>query len=665
MPYVNRPWRAALIAAAATALVAGVLAFADPAQASSARTPIAGTHPSWANASTRVSPKAVITGTVDVRVYLAGHNQAGLAAYAKAVSTPGNALYGHYLTPSQVMAAYGPTSAQVSAVQKWLTESSLTVTNVKDEMGGYVEVTGSVQDAVKAFGTTFGMFKGPDGKKDRAPAQTATAPAGVAGDVLAVSGLDTASHFAKPTDELPPPGPNYWVAPPCSQYYGQKIATDKPSAYGAKQPYNVCGYTPRQIRGAYGVSQSGMTGKGATVAIVDAYASPTMPGDANQYAAVTGDKPFAPGQYKQVLAPNFAFTAANQCDAPLWYGEQTLDIEAVHGMAPDANVVYFGAASCTDQDLGDALSLIVSNHSADIVSDSWGEPADLAVILPVYEQLFRAGAAEGIGFFFSSGDSGYENPAEDPGSDMTQTDYPAESPNVTSVGGTSLAIGKSNNYEFETAWGTLLDPLAANGKHWQFPPPGKYPDYYDGSGGGGVSFNFTQPSYQRGVVPDSLATKLPNGTTSATPMRVEPDVAALADPSTGMLVGQTTLQPNGTSFAFSLSRIGGTSVSCPVFAGIEADAQQAAGHPLGFANPAIYQRYGTSAFRDVTDHPLGPGRLAEVRNNYTDPATKTGPLITYLRTLGINGEGTAALPAVKGYDAATGVGSPARYIQSF
>ena len=662
MQYVNRPWRAALIAAAATALVAGVLAFADPAQASSARTPIAGTHPSWANASTRVSPKAVITGTVDVRVYLAGHNQAGLAAYAKAVSTPGNALYGHYLTPSQVMAAYGPTSAQVSAVQKWLTESSLTVTNVKDEMGGYVEVTGSVQDAVKAFGTTFGMFKGPDGKKDRAPAQTATAPAGVAGDVLAVSGLDTASHFAKPTDELPPPGPNYWVAPPCSQYYGQKIATDKPSAYGAKQPYNVCGYTPRQIRGAYGVSQSGMTGKGATVAIVDAYASPTMPGDANQYAAVTGDKPFAPGQYKQVLAPNFAFTAANQCDAPLWYGEQTLDIEAVHGMAPDANVVYFGAASCTDQDLGDALSLIVSNHSADIVSDSWGEPADLAVILPVYEQLFRAGAAEGIGFFFSSGDSGYENPAEDPGSDMTQTDYPAESPNVTSVGGTSLAIGKSNNYEFETSWGTLLDPLAANGKHWQYPPPGKYPDFYDGSGGGGVSFDFTQPSYQKGIVPNSLATRLPNGTINATPMRVEPDVAALADPSTGILVGQTTLQPNGTSFAFSLSRIGGTSVSCPVFAGIEADAQQAAGHPLGFANPAIYQRYGTYAFRDVTDHPLGPGHLAEVRNNYTDPFTKTGPLVTFLRTLGINGEGTAALPAVKGYDAATGVGSPARYV---
>jgi subtilase family serine protease len=665
VPHVNRPWRAALTAASATALVAGALAFAVPAQASSARIPIAGTHPSWATASTRLSPQAVTTGTVDARVYLAGRNQAGLASYATAVSTPGNALYGHYLTPSQVRAAYGPTSAQVSAVQNWLTENGLTVTNVKDEMGGYVEVTGSVQEAVKAFGATFGMFKGPDGKKDRAPVQAATAPAGVAGDVLTVSGLDTANHFAKPTDELPPPGPNYWVAPPCSQYYGQKIATDKPSAYGAKQPYTNCGYTPRQIRGAYGVSQSGMTGKGVTVAIVDAYASPTMPGDANQYAAATGDKPFAPGQYTQNLPSNFTLTAPDECDAAGWYGEQTLDIEAVHGMAPDANVVYVGAASCTDYDLGDALSLIVSNHLASIVSDSWGDIADQESLLPVYEQLFRAGAAEGIGFFFSSGDSGYESPAEDPGSDMTQTDYPAESPNVTSVGGTSLAIGKNNNYEFETAWGTLLDPLAANGKSWQFPPPGVYPDYYDGSGGGGVSSDFTQPSYQKGVVPDSLATRLPNGTINATPMRVEPDVAALADPSTGILVGQTTLQPDGTSFAFSLSRIGGTSVACPVFAGIEADAQQAAGHVLGFANPAIYQRYGTSAFRDVTDHPLGPGYLAEVRNNYTDPSTKTGPLITYLRTLGINGEGTAALPAVKGYDDATGVGSPARYIQSF
>ncbi len=665
MPVVNRHLRFVLTAAAAFTLGTGVMTSAAVAQASPGRTPIAGTHPAWAVASARTSQRTVTTGTVTARVYLAGQNAAGLAAYATAVSTPGNALYGHYLTPAQVKSAYGPTSGQISAVQGWLTGAGLTVTEVDAGVGGYVAVQGSVQAAQQAFGVTFGTFRGPDKKADRAPDQAATAPASVAGAVLTVAGLDTASHQAKPADTLPPPGPNYWVAPPCSTYYGQKIAYDKPSAYGTKQPWNNCGYTPRQIRGAYHVGQSGMTGRGQTVAIVDAYASPTMLSDANQYAKVTGDKPFGPGQYTQDLASDFTQTAANQCDAPGWYGEETLDVESVHGQAPDANVVYVGAASCTDQDLGDALALIVDNHLASIVSNSWGEPFDQSSLVTVFDEIFQAGAAEGIGFFFSSGDNGYESPVEDPGSDKRQVDYPTSSPWVTSVGGTSLAIGRFNNYEFETSWGTLIDPLAANGKSWQFPPPGEYPQYYDGSSGGGVSYTYTQPAYQKGVVPNSLATALPDGSTSPTPMRVVPDVSALADPSTGFLVGQTTLQPNGKTYAFSLSRIGGTSVACPNFAGIEADAQQAAGHPLGFANPAIYQRAGTSAFRDVTDHPFGARHLAEVRNNYTDPYTKTGPLVTYLRTLGIDGEGADALPAVRGYDDSTGLGSPDYYIQSF
>jgi subtilase family serine protease len=669
VPHVTRGLRAAVTAAAAATLAVGVLTSTAAAQPSTARAEIAGTHPAWATPSARMSSQPVTSGTVTARVFLAGQDPAGLASYAMAVSTPGNALYGHYLTPAQVMAGYGPTQAQVSAVSSWLTGAGLTVTMVKDEMGGYVAVQGSVQAAVRAFGVTFGTFRGPDRRADRAPEETASAPAGVASDVLTVSGLDTATHDMTPADTLPPPGPNYWVAPPCSQYYGQKIAVKEPSAYGAKQPWTNCGYTPRQIRGAYGVSRSGMTGKGVTVAIVDAYASPTMPSDANQYAKVTGDKPFAAGQYTQDLASNFTGTAPNECDAPGWYGEQTLDVESVHGMAPDANVVYIGAASCNDQDLGDALALIIDNHLASIVSGSWGEPADDSSEIPVYEEIFQAGAAEGIGFFFSSGDSGYENPSEDPGSDMQQADYPPESPYVTSVGGTSLAIGKHNNYEFETSWGTLLDPLASgvSSRHrsWKDTPPGVYPGGYDGSSGGGVSFDFAQPSYQRGVVPRSLAMALPNGSAATKPMRVEPDVSTLADPSTGMLTGETALQPDGTTFAFSLSRTGGTSASCPIFAGIEADAQQAAGHAIGFANPAIYQRYHTSAFHDVTDHPRGSRHLAEVRSNYTDPSTKKGPLVTYLRTLGIDGEGAAALRAVRGYDDATGVGSPARYIQSF
>ena len=488
--------------------------------------------------------------------------------------------------------------------------------------------------------------------------------------MLAISGLDTAKSEIKPADTLPPPGPNYWVAPPCSTYYAQKIATTEPAAYGAHQPWTNCGYTPSQIRGAYGVSASGATGKGQTVAIVDAYAAPTMLSDANTYAKVTGDKPFTPGQYRQYLPATFTETAADLCDAPGWYGEETLDVESVHGQAPGANVRFVAAASCEDSDLIAADAQIVNQHLASIVSDSFGEPQQYSTLNSTWDQVFEIGAVEGIGFFFSSGDSGYEGVGEDSASSGDQVDYPTSSPWVTSVGGTSLAIGKTSNYEWETSWGTLLDPLATSGTSWQYTPPGLYPDYYDGSGGGGVSTVYTQPFYQRGVVPSSLSENPPTGP-STTKYRVVPDVSALADPSTGFLVGETTLQPNGTTYAFSLSRIGGTSLSSPTFAGIEADAQQAfdsAHHStavIGFANPLIYSLYGTRAYHDVTDHPAGqPFNLAEVRSNYTDPYTKTGPLVTYLRTLGIDGEGSDALPAIRGYDDSTGVGSPNQYIQS-
>ncbi len=663
-----RTYSARVAAAAIGAIAAlGGVSAASSAAAGAPRAELSGTRPAWAVPSKRTSSATVTAGTVDARVYLAGTNPSGLTSYATAVSTPGNSLYGDYLSAAEVQADFAPTSAQVAAVESWLTEAGLTVTEVNSEVGGYVAVSGSLAAAGKAFGVTFGEFTGPEGKSDRAPEQTATAPEPAAAAVLTVTGLDTAKHLARHDEALPPPGPNYWIAGPTSSYYGQKIATNEPTADGHYQPWTNGGYTPSQIRGAYGVTASGMTGLGQTVAVVDAYASPTMLSDANKYALFTGDQPFRLGQYQQALPKNFYDVGEEECEASGWYGEETLDVESVHGEAPNANVRFVAAASCEDTDLAAALAYIVNHHVASIVSNSYGDPADDEPIESVYDKIFQVGAAEGIGFFFSSGDNGYESPEEDPYySDKIQVDLPASSPWATAVGGTSLAIGPSNNYEFETSWGTLLDPLAEGGKSWLYSPPGEYPEYFDGASGGGVSTEYTEPWYQRGVVPRSLATRLPDGTISPTPMRVEPDVSALADPSTGFLVGQTTLQPNGTSYAFSLSRIGGTSVAAPTFAGIEADAQQAAGHQLGFANPAIYGRYGTSAFHDVTDDPFGPGvALYEARNNYTNPYTREGPLVTYLRALGIDGEGAAALHAVQGYDDATGVGSPAYYIQSF
>ena len=98
-------------------------------------------------------------------------------------------------------------------------------------------------------------------------------------------------------------------------------------------------------------------------------------------------------------------------------GEESLDVEMVHGLAPDAKVVYVGANSCNDYDLLAALTTIVDKHLADVVSNSWGEimhttdagdmdPAQIAA----YEQVFQQGAVEGIGFDFSAGDCGDSTP---------------------------------------------------------------------------------------------------------------------------------------------------------------------------------------------------------------------------------------------------------------
>jgi subtilase family serine protease len=674
MPQVTR-LRVAAAAIAAGALTLGTLVSATTAQAANPRRAIADSHPTWAVAAKRLSSQAVTSGTVNARVYLAPSHQAELAGDVAAVSSPTSKSYRHFWTAAAVRKEFAPSAAEVASVKSWLTSAGLSVTktDAKYPAGAYVGVRGSVAAASKAFGVTFGTYKGPDGASDRAPNQAATAPASVASSIVAVSGLDTAKSAIKP--QLPPPPPNYWVAKPCSTYYGQKTATNKPKAYGKFQPWTNCGYTPNQVRGAYGVNASTETGANQTVAIVDAYAAPTIRADANQFATTVKDNPFGAGQFKQYKAGPYTMAGPNQCDAAGWYGEETLDVESVHGMAPDANVRYVAAGSCQDWDLAQADAYIVNNGLASIVSNSWGEPAQFSTINSVFDAIFQLGALKGIGFFFSSGDNGYEGPGENPGSPQDQVDYPTSSPWVTSVGGTSLAIGQHNTYQWETSWGTIVDPLVHlknGGKKWQFTPPGQYPSGYDGSGGGGVSTEYTQSQapYQAGVVPTSLAESLPGGTTSSTPMRVVPDVSALADPSTGILVGETVLLPNGKD-GFALSRIGGTSVATPVFAGIEADAQQAAGGALGFANPAIYALdtqfpYGTApavgAFTDVTDHPLGAGNLAEVRNNYTNPATRQGPLLTFLLTLGINGEGADRLRAVTGYDDATGVGSPKNYI---
>ena len=189
------------------------------------------------------------------------------------------------------------------------------------------------------------------------------------------------------------------------------------------------------------------------VAIIDAYASPTMLADANAYARNFGEPKFKPGQYTETTFT--PFNLQDECAGESgWNGEETLDVEAVHGMAPGANIHYIGAQNC-DDGIDAALNYVVQNHTADIVSNSYGNtgeqvPADEVAL---EHNIFVQAAAEGIGMYFSSGDSGDEVV-----NGLTpQPDYSASDPDVTAVGGTSLLLDKNNKRIAETGWETSLD----------------------------------------------------------------------------------------------------------------------------------------------------------------------------------------------------------------
>ncbi|WP_405531476.1 S53 family peptidase [Streptomyces canus] len=622
-------------------------------------------RPAWASpAADRGSAKG--GATVEARIWFAGHNRTDLSRYVQAVSSPRDPLYRHFLSPSEFHSQFGPTAAQIASITSWATSQGLRVIGETDH---YVTINGSVTKTQKALSVSLHSFS-RNGTAGIAPVTLPRIPKRLASAVLTVTGLDHETETAKTSKDLPPPPKNRWWPKPCSSG-GKPQTADFPSQDGRKPSWIPCAYTPDQLRTAYGANRQQATGHGVTVAVVNAYSSPTMATDLARYSR-DHRIPLNPNQYREVLSPTW--DQMNTCGAPSWYSEQAKDVEAVHAMAPDAGIVYLGAQNCTPSALNDAMVKVVDQRLADIVSCSWGSPTDGYFVQDrlVAHSIFEQGAAEGIGFYVSSGDAGYEDPTTSAGhgsgSRRLQVDYPASDPMVTAVGGTSLMLNANNGYAYETSWGQYRIKLGQGGTNWTVPPPGRYPQDWSGGTGGGTSIVYEQPWYQEAVVPTALSRSLPGGGTSTKPMRVVPDVALDADPLTSMTVGETLLMPDGNTLRYTESRSGGTSLSCPLFAGIQALVQQAQhGQPLGFANPAIYLRYGTSAYNDVTDTPLGPNHtLSWVMRKYAGQRNAEGPLLTYLATTGQDGEGAAALRAVRGYDNATGVGSPSpHYLDSY
>ena len=209
------------------------------------------------------------------------------------------------------------------------------------------------------------------------------------------------------------------------------------------------------------------TAPGVTVAIIDAYVSPTLYSDAVEYAKRNqgstsrvhgrGSQQWQPGQFKEMIQR--PFTKTEECEASGWSGEQTLDVEAVHAMAPGAKVLYVGGKNCTVS-LYNAVEEVVDGHLANIVTDSWTngpeeEEGETTESREAFNHVLLMAAGTGVGVQFSSGDEGDNFIV----SGSQQPSFPGTSPYATAVGGTSVEIGAQNNRLGEVGWSTGISAL--------------------------------------------------------------------------------------------------------------------------------------------------------------------------------------------------------------
>jgi hypothetical protein len=657
------------VAVLAALLIAGSIS--APARGSTVRLPaleraVRTLAPTLQRVHTLLGP-APATDPAVALVSLRLRDEAGLKSLIGRVSDPSDALYGHYLTPAQFHDRYSPTAAQVDAVTSWLRAAGLRVASVPANRL-YVVASGTVAQAQAAFGVEIDRVRSLGWTFD-VPRGVARVPGAPAGVVAGVRGLDTGDQ-AHLDSLLPPPG--FVNAPPCSAYFGEKPATGLPAAFGLTAfTWAPCGYTPQQLHSAYGLDSvyaAGVDGRGVTVAVIDPFDSPRQLEDTNTYSARHGLRPAQLVRVSDPAATVLPTLPGGLIDPDSATQEETLDIEAIHTMAPGATIVYEASDSLLNISLQVAQNDVVDNHRAQIVSNSYGGRSDSAD--PNEDAIFMQAAAQGMGFYFSSGDEGDET-LDPNGPGDRETDSLANNPWVTTVGGTSMAINAAGGVDWQTYWGNYTSTLTAGA--WSPKPPG---DYYAG-GGGGTSQAYAQPGYQQGVVPSDLANYwqgkpaeagLSGGLVGPAPApqvpgRVEPDVSMLGDPNTGMIVGDTqdfTSYKNPLKLSLPTDdihygefRIGGTSLSAPLFAGLVALADQAAGKPHGFLNPALYGAYEAdpTIAQDITASTV---KRAVVRNNYTNQTDASGGTATVLRDF----DDPVTLHDRPGFDDATGMGTP-------
>ena len=649
-----------VLAVAASAAVAG-------AQVSSKAKVVSNIPGAVARATSQGRVQA--TQPVKVTLWMNLQNKAAFDQRVAALYTPGSATYHKWLTTSDLL-AYAPTRASLQTVKEQLEKDGLTVT--VDESNPFaIRAQGTAAQMEAAFGTELNNFEA-NGTAFRANTTEATVKGEAASLVQSVSGLDNvpmkpllAQAVSPKTKKPVPPVPLAVVKAASSGlggYFTDKCfhpATTYTLGEQGQLPIGVyygnvydqgslaCAYNASQMQAVYGlpaVYKAGFKGQGQTIVIVDAYGSPTLMSDANEFSKLNGLPAFTSSTLKIVNSDGQPLAGPLSGN---WVGETSIDVEWAHAIAPAANIVVVATPSEDDQDFQYAISYATMHRLGGVISNSYGTPETEhgAVTLEAYNQVIEQAAATGIAVNYASGDH----------SDLTlgtpvgATLVPSDAPYATAVGGTSIGVPGGTGSAMQTGWGTN-ETLIAFDKADISDPPYNYGN--DLGAGGGSSVYFAKPAWQKGL----------SGS-----YRQVPDVSLEADPYTGAVLVYTD-----PIYGATVEAIGGTSLSTPMFSAFWALANQKAGRLLGQAAP-IVSRMPADAVTDILPVSSPTNTVGTVIDSdgatYYSAAYLAEPLVhtrDFVSAIWpVSGEylnltfGTdSSLTVEKGWDNVTGYGTP-------
>ena len=389
--------------------------------------------------------------------------------------------------------------------------------------------------------------------------------------------------------------------------------------------FSVACYQPAQIQRAYDLTRlfrRGVDGAGQTIAIVDAFGSPTIAAD-----LATFDRAFhLPKARLKVIQPVGQVPPFDPDDATMagWAGETTLDVEWAHVMAPGARILLVetpvaetvGAVGFSQ--IVAAENYVINHRLASVISQSFQTTEQtfpgLQALQPLRSAFINA-SKHGVTVLASSGDQGASGPVNAAGtlSSSPVTAWPPSDPLVTGVGGTNVRLDSSGNRTApDTVWNDSRN-AAVNEHYFGDTGPNAL------AGGGGKSVFFSRPTYQSSVA----------GVVGGS--RGVPDVSMSAGCATAVEIYRS-FPAAGTGWFITC----GTSESTPLFAGVVALADQVARHGLGLINPTLYSLASAGA----------PGIVDVTSGNNTVSFVQGGKTVTV--------KGFTAAP---GYDLASGVGT--------